>query len=907
MLTDAHLDWIHRFTGLNPRDDPGNAPTLSAVPDAGSDQQAQAFKAQFAPLLAAIDGDLGYTADHAEAEAHKTHVTQRETIVRSYGETLRSIDPADETKAKPAIAKTIAGAQAARADIGKFRAGAEKAFNDWQSREANCEDVAAKIGEMEDWGHPKAPSLKAPITAVAADVEARRFAPACTDFDKLLPQFNPVYDDYTRQKAAQAQYEPARAALDPRLAATQASTFHTLERQAAAFPPAQSEMDAAATAKDFVKALLCEQDLDIKVTDYETALAKLQEQKKAFDDTLAGIQDKVDASAERPPPFSKMEPLQDDLEAVRKQMQADADAEDFEAALRDAQDLGGKADLVKQLREELEAKKKAFEDADQAIEPRIVKMGQAQHPSLVPAQTDIANQKQELDTAAGQQDYDAAMKIVDALTVSLNQFDQALADLEAKKQAYEEKAKPIEDLVGSIAQSKHPKLKDEEQDLADQCQRMTDAAAQEDYTAAGAAADALQQSCNEYKQKVDEIARLKDEFDQSWPGDLKTRVDNMMQTRTDDLAALQQPILALVDEIQKTPETEEYEQGLSNIDALKKALDEYDNADETHIFTITFNGKTYSGTQKQLIAAKLEVTNALVNQHMPNLKNLADLHQGHYDALRQVNNASNPVVFVMGAIVRAVGGADLDAVGPLIDAQFKAISAVEQAINGNPAAAGDAYRDAVIALNTAGQAIDHYLSKLEGGAEATSFVAEAIAVLAFALLAAMAAPAIGAATGAGAVTANVAGGAAAAAFETAVREGLGPLSVGYKVDGKDFAVKVAVSTGLGALAGLVGEASMRKAVQETVLKEAVKGLDQAAAEKMLDEAFKKEVIAAIDSGIVAVAGTIATNTPGFFDTKNPMTFEKLAWLIAINFVEGALAPSIARGRKLHWGQNSPTL
>ena len=265
----------------------------------------------------------------------------------------------------------------------------------------------------------------------------------------------------------------------------------------------------------------------------------------------------------------------------------------------------------------------------------------------------------------------------------------------------------------------------------------------------------------------------------------------------------------------------------------------------------------------------------------------------------------NKLVFVMGAIAEVVAGADLGTVRPLVDDQFTKISACEKALNADPKSAESLYQSAVSAINTAGQAIENYLQKLEGGAAKVESVADGVAVVAFALLAALAAPmVVTALPSLGAVGANVLAGGGAAGIETAVREGLGPLAVGDKVDGKDFGIKVGKSVALGALGGLVGEAGFKAGVKRLVMAEAEKGLEKEALEALLKSEFEKEVTKAIDGGIVGVATAVATATPAFFDEKNPMTWDKFAVLVAVAFVTGALAPKIAAGRELGLGSKA---
>ena len=593
MSTTAHDDWVKQTLGADPA-----TYKAGALPPAPQDKQSQEFSAQFQASLTAVDASLTYLAAHTDDARRNPVSAKRDMLIPVYQAALAKVDPADEAKGKPALDQALAGVKAIAAMAAAAQKVAEKSFADWTAREPKLEEAAARIEEMEDWGHPKVAPLRAELDAIQTPAQARTFDAASAAVDKLLPAMKPVVEDYTRQKAAQEAYEPARRAIDPRMAATQASTFRTLEEAAAAFPTAASEMDASASGKDFVHAVQLEKALEAKLADFEARLKQLQEDKKTYEDALAAIADKVNDQSERPPPFHQMEALHDDLEAARKQMQDAVEAEDFKAALQHCQELGGKANLVKQLHDEMEAKKAAFEKGDAEVETRVAETSKTSYATLAGAQKEIANQKTQVDQAVEAQDYDTALKRVGALPPMLDAFEQALQVFEAKKQEYEAKIKPIDDFFGTVAQAKHPKLQADDQDLADRHKQMSDAADKEDYVAASGFADSLQKGCEDYKTKLAEIERLKAEFESKWPGDLQKPLDEMKESRTDELAPMQQGVLKLVEELNQVKDTEEYETGITKVDTLRKALQAYNEEDETHVFVIKLNNKTYSRNEK---------------------------------------------------------------------------------------------------------------------------------------------------------------------------------------------------------------------------------------------------------------------------------------------------------------------
>ena len=443
MLTAEHHEWVFQFTGIHSGPPPGDqqdGPPLSPVPEAGGDKQSQAFMAEFTPVIAAIDGDLGFTAGHAEAEANKQRVAKRETVVQACGVALKAIDPADENKAKSQLAKTVAAAKVVQVEVSKFRQAAEKAFNDWMSREPRFDDLAQKLEEMDNWGHPKAPSLNQPIADIAEQADELRYAEACQSFDKLPAQFNPVYEDYTKQRDAQAKYEPARAGIDPRLAATQVSEFKTLEPMQAEFPGAITAMDNAVQSKDYVGALKIEGETETKLTAYETALADLRAKKKAYEDELAAIKPKLD-QADKQAAHKPLQQMKSDIDAVRQQMEQSAQNEDFDAALNNAQDVGTMADAYNAAVEELEQQKKDYEAAAAKTEPRVADVDKCDFKTLADARKDIDDGWQASDSKAGDEDYAGASKVLADLEPKLNQFEQKSKQIEEQQKQYRRRAR----------------------------------------------------------------------------------------------------------------------------------------------------------------------------------------------------------------------------------------------------------------------------------------------------------------------------------------------------------------------------------------------------------------------------------------------------------------------------------
>jgi len=84
-------------------------------------------------------------------------------------------------------------------------------------------------------------------------------------------------------------------------------------------------------------------DLGTKADAYTTAVEELTRLKTAYEQALAQVQPKVQA-APNPSPFNKLAPQQAELASGQQQMESAAQAEEFEQALSQANDLSTKVD-----------------------------------------------------------------------------------------------------------------------------------------------------------------------------------------------------------------------------------------------------------------------------------------------------------------------------------------------------------------------------------------------------------------------------------------------------------------------------------------------------------------------------------------------------------------------------------
>ena len=155
---------------------------------AGSGKQAQQFKAAFDAQISCINGLMQYTSANAEPARHDPLAARRDALYPAFQSANAQIDPADSSKAQGAIDKVLGDAKALSTEAAAFRKASEKALADWKTRQPKFDAAVHQVEELEAWEDPKAASLRALVDGIRTQTNERRYAPACTTVDALLPK-----------------------------------------------------------------------------------------------------------------------------------------------------------------------------------------------------------------------------------------------------------------------------------------------------------------------------------------------------------------------------------------------------------------------------------------------------------------------------------------------------------------------------------------------------------------------------------------------------------------------------------------------------------------------------------------------------------------------------------------------
>jgi hypothetical protein len=350
-------------------------------------------------------------------------------------------------------------------------------------------------------------------TQMESAAQAEDFAQALTLVQDLSTKLDALEQAKLEIDQKKQEYEAALAAVQPRLqaASTSEPQYAKLAPMQQEIAPVQSEMEAAAQAGDYDKANQSVQDLGAKLDAFEAAKAEIDQKKQEYEAALAAVQPRLQAASTSEPQYAKLAPMQQDLALVRHAMEAAAQAGDYDKANQCLQDLGAKLDAFDAAKAEIDQKKQEYEAALAAVQPRLqaASTSEPQYTKLAPMQQDLASAQSEVEAAAQAGDYDKAKQSLQDLSVKLDAFEKAKAEIDQKKQEYEAALAPLQPRLqaASVSEAQYTKLGPMQQELASAQSEMEAAAQAGDY-------DKANQCLPGIGAKLDAFEKAKAEIDQ---------------------------------------------------------------------------------------------------------------------------------------------------------------------------------------------------------------------------------------------------------------------------------------------------------------------------------------------------------------------------------------------------------
>ncbi len=401
---------------------------------AASDPQAKAFNQSFNTIIGPMRGHVEYMSVYGPLQQCTSMDGKCESLYQAYQKVAKTIDPANEAKAKPSIEKVIASA---KETLAKHKATVAQTKADqaaWDAKEPLYAKTMDRISELEAWDDSAAGFLQA-LGDIDTKANERCWSEAIKGLDKLAAEVDPAYALYLKQKEAMAAYDQERPAFDAAFDAAQAHPLPSAEMTGLADQIANQlpAIDACVEQKDYVSAVDQLTALGSPLKELQDALARHEEREQEYNTRLDALQPRLLESEVCE--FPTLAPMHEEIESFHSQMETAAGTGDFETALGHLDDLETRVDGYLRALEEERAKRDAFEQRADDLAGRVP--DECRFGVLEPLQNDMQAALEAARAAATEGEFDAAEGQLDTLEQNIGSFETELAALEAKQAEYE--------------------------------------------------------------------------------------------------------------------------------------------------------------------------------------------------------------------------------------------------------------------------------------------------------------------------------------------------------------------------------------------------------------------------------------------------------------------------------------
>ncbi len=473
----------------------------NAAPGSSS-PQGEKFRSSFKSALLKINSSLQYTVAHAEKAGHDTLSGRREALYGRFQETLKKIDPADESKAERSIKDVLSEIDKLDTDAAALKRETEAAEQAWAAQEAGFEAASGQITELADWGDTAADQLQADATSTQALVDGRKYRDAVTACELLQATLEPAYAAYSQQKAAMAQYDTELAALEPRLTDLAQPGFASLIERQQAIEGVRAQMTDSADAKDYLQAVQTLGELATQVDEVLAARGELEGKQQAYVAARAALEPRFPTASEGG--GTAVLAQQEAIAAAIADLTAAAQADDFDNATR----LLGELEPRLAEFETLIEQRDAYSERLTTLQPRLPTATEPGAGKLAEVQDAIATLQTDSEASATAGDFTTATRQLDELELELDEFD-AITEARAR---YDEAFARIQPRIPTTGEPGNGRLDTVQQEIATLSSEMQAAAEQSDYETALTALEELDPKITEFETLSD----LRLRYDEGW-------------------------------------------------------------------------------------------------------------------------------------------------------------------------------------------------------------------------------------------------------------------------------------------------------------------------------------------------------------------------------------------------------
>ncbi|MGB5560210.1 MAG: hypothetical protein WBN04_19625 [Paracoccaceae bacterium] len=454
--------------------------------------------------------------------------------------------------------------------VAKLRKEIEDNKRIWEGRARDHTALKSQLDDLIDWGHAQAGALKAEVTKIADAVADQSWADATAKLDQAQASMAPVYALYLTQVAAKTAYDPLRIQFDAGLAAAMAALPQTedIAARLAQISGGIGAMDAAATALDYVTALAMLQTAHAELEVVETLIAVVQAQKAAFDTQWAMITPRLQQSAQCE--FPDLTPMQDEILASQKQVEAAAASHDYISAVALITELSAKIEAYLTAYAEAVDARTLYESRLPGIQSELAGALVSEFPALAPQQAAMDKIAKAMEAAAAAGEHDQALLEMDKLVPLLDTYK---IDYEKARlgQEFERLYAEMEPRFGAAAVCNYIPIEPLSVEITNDQKAAANAASAGDYADGIDILNKAAGKLDDYDARLAAIERAKADYDASLASVI-ARFDAIAQCEYLELDADHQAIVTLRTEMETAAGNGDYPAALTALQDLEKQI-----------------------------------------------------------------------------------------------------------------------------------------------------------------------------------------------------------------------------------------------------------------------------------------------------------------------------------------------
>jgi hypothetical protein len=250
---------------------------------------------------------------------------------------------------------------------------------------------------------------------------------------EALEEFVSTYEkDLAKLEEQKKAYEQELEKLKPKLEETSKCDYEKLAPMHEEIVTLKGQMESSAEGEDFEQALKTAQGLSAKVDEYKKALEELEQKKKQYEEAMTPLQPKLDKAVETKAKNKSIAAMQDEITTIKTDMDAQAKSGDYDLALKSVTDLSAKVDACQKAQDDLVKQKQAYEDALNTLKPKLEEAAKYHGADGSTEESDIAQAKQQMETAAQEEEFEQATKLATDLATKVDAFVAEQKKIEAE-------------------------------------------------------------------------------------------------------------------------------------------------------------------------------------------------------------------------------------------------------------------------------------------------------------------------------------------------------------------------------------------------------------------------------------------------------------------------------------------